>query len=121
MNDRNPYQSPTSISAETAVDARRPAVHVSWTWRRVALGVMAMGVHGFFLTILANWSFDWAMGWHTPSFPREYGMVSCAFLCALSSAVVVYGILRGRSRPAIISMLLCLLSFAALMQFDLLR
>lgn len=119
MDDSNPYQPPPTSSAVSSVSAQGPSDHVSWTWRRVALSAMAFIVHSYFVAMLATWSIRAIAGSRGLKSTREYGMFIAVTCCVLSSAVMLYGTVRHRSRTAVVAVYLCILFFAAAVGIDL--
>ncbi len=118
MDDVNPYRSPSAVTEVPPLNGGAASDLRSWSRGRIALAVIAAIVHSYFFAMLTSWSWDWVTGKTIPTRPREYGMYTCAIVCLVCSAVMLYGIVRNRPQTAIVSMLLCLFFFGALVVFD---
>ena len=115
LNNLNPYRSPSYVDVAVPLntDASTKPVH-SWLLLRVTLFLIVAAAHVYFLALLTSWTWHWVSGSMIFAEPFGYGLIACAVVCAVSSAVVLWGIVRRRSAIALVSTVVCTISYVAI-------
>ena len=119
--DRNPYHSPAI--GDVAIRPPNDAAPTNRALSRVlrfGIFVPVMIAHLYFLAMLFAWSQRWVSGQNVPTQFREFGMYSGAVVCAIGSAIVLYGLARNRRLTTYLSASVSVLSFMALLMLEML-